>query len=88
MPELAHNWHDFTPTELDKLHAVDHNEHGETGAHERSKTERSVKQDNAAYQEGQADKKAKQRKLTQAQFVKEHPDHDADDYRHAGPGER
>ena len=80
MPELAHNWHDFTPAELDKLHADDHNEHGECGAHERGKSERSVAQDNAAYQEGQADRKAKQRKLTQAEFVKEHPDHDADDY--------
>ena len=77
MPELASNWRDFTPHELDDIHSRDHSEYGETGAHERR---RSVSQDNAAYQEGKSDKKGGKPKLTSEEFADIHAKADADDY--------
>lgn len=77
LPEFANNWRDFTPLELDKIHMKDHNEHGECGAHEKTRT---VAGDNSYLHLGKKDQLDGRPKLTKAEFDQRFPNNDADDY--------
>lgn len=77
LSEFANNWRDFTPLELDKIHMKDHNEHGECGAHEKTRTPAD---DNSYLHLGRKDQLDGRPKMTKAEFDQRFPNNDADDY--------